>query len=138
MVNKNYTNPRLKYDNLAKRVTKRNVTRCLVAFWWKIIKKCQNRQFLAPNWLISQKMADFRLPSLPDFHSIFQIWTMISPKIANFGIFDQFFGKNQSKIWKCFILWPTYQDPRWVLTNQNHYYINLHYLNNFGPKRKLH
>ena len=23
-------------------------------------------------------------------------------------------------------------------TNPNHYYINLHYLNNFGPKRKLH
>ena len=22
-------------------------------------------------------------------------------------------------------------------TNPNHYYINLHYLNNFGPKRKL-
>ena len=78
---------RPKYINLAKWVTKRNVTRYLVAFWEKIIIKCLIHQF----WLQMYTLVMlYRAPKLQDFHRVLSDLDLDIPKNANSGIF----GKN--------------------------------------------
>ena len=87
-----WTRSRPKYINLAKWVTKRNVTRYLVAFWQKIIIKCQIRHFGSLVML-------YRAPKLQDFHSVARFGPGY-PQKCQFWLFYQFLAK--SKIWKRF------------------------------------
>ena len=82
-----WTRSRPKYINLAKWVTKRNVTRYLVAFWEKIIIKCLIHQF----WLQMYTLVMlYRAPKLQDFHRVLSDLDLDIPKNANSDIF----GKN--------------------------------------------
>ena len=72
---------RTKYDNFSKCVTKRNLTRCFCGILTKNLQKCQNWQFLTPN---VHSGNTFRSTNITILQQGCQIWTWISPKIANF------------------------------------------------------
>ena len=84
-----WTRSRPKYINLAKWVTKRNVTRYLVAFWQKIIIKCQI-------WHFGSLVMLYRAPKLQDFHSVARFGPGY-PQKCQFWLFYQFLAKVSQK-----------------------------------------